>query len=216
MSAPGWYADPAGGGGWRWWDGERWSEHTSGGVQPLVAHEGLELTLDQGEGRFAGTGGGEDRVLAGPELVATLDWGGRRNRTAGRAGVVAADGAWRIEQRGRVNRTVHVFDGGTGGETALVDYDDLAGRNATIDWHDGRRHHWAERSAASVHNNRQWAEYHLGSADGRALLWARTDMAEGHRAVLYADARAEPLLTLAATLALYLLVRWRDGRARAT
>jgi hypothetical protein len=28
MAQPGWYADPDGGGGQRWWDGERWSEHT--------------------------------------------------------------------------------------------------------------------------------------------------------------------------------------------
>jgi hypothetical protein len=25
--APGWYADPWRPGGWRWWDGTRWSEH---------------------------------------------------------------------------------------------------------------------------------------------------------------------------------------------
>lgn len=28
MAQPGWYEDPQGGGGQRWWDGERWSEHT--------------------------------------------------------------------------------------------------------------------------------------------------------------------------------------------
>jgi|GEM_PF-3009554 len=28
MAQPGWYEDPHGGGGQRWWDGERWSEHT--------------------------------------------------------------------------------------------------------------------------------------------------------------------------------------------
>jgi hypothetical protein len=28
MAQPGWYADPHGGGGQRWWDGARWSEHT--------------------------------------------------------------------------------------------------------------------------------------------------------------------------------------------
>ena len=28
MAEPGWYEDPAGGGGQRWWDGVRWSEHT--------------------------------------------------------------------------------------------------------------------------------------------------------------------------------------------
>lgn len=28
MAQPGWYQDPHGGGGQRWWDGERWSEHT--------------------------------------------------------------------------------------------------------------------------------------------------------------------------------------------
>lgn len=28
MAEPGWYDDPEGGGGQRWWDGVRWSEHT--------------------------------------------------------------------------------------------------------------------------------------------------------------------------------------------
>jgi hypothetical protein len=25
---PGWYADPSGQASWRWWDGQRWTEHT--------------------------------------------------------------------------------------------------------------------------------------------------------------------------------------------
>ena len=36
MVAPGWYEDPHGGGGQRWWDGERWSEHTAPAVQPAA------------------------------------------------------------------------------------------------------------------------------------------------------------------------------------
>jgi Protein of unknown function (DUF2510) len=31
---PGWYADPAGGGGWRWWDGTRWTEHLAPASPP--------------------------------------------------------------------------------------------------------------------------------------------------------------------------------------
>jgi hypothetical protein len=32
---PGWHPDPAGGGGFRWWDGERWTEHlTPPAVEP--------------------------------------------------------------------------------------------------------------------------------------------------------------------------------------
>jgi hypothetical protein len=27
-SPPGWYADPSGQSSWRWWDGQRWTEHT--------------------------------------------------------------------------------------------------------------------------------------------------------------------------------------------
>lgn len=29
MPPAGWFADPSGGQGWRWWDGQRWTEHTS-------------------------------------------------------------------------------------------------------------------------------------------------------------------------------------------
>lgn len=31
VSPPGWHPDPSGQQRWRWWDGTRWSEHTSGG-----------------------------------------------------------------------------------------------------------------------------------------------------------------------------------------
>ncbi|MCP3935142.1 MAG: DUF2510 domain-containing protein [Actinomycetia bacterium] len=36
MPAPGWYSDPAGGGGLRYWDGQTWTSHTaSAPVQPV-------------------------------------------------------------------------------------------------------------------------------------------------------------------------------------
>ena len=40
---PGWYADPHGGGGQRYWDGERWTEHSTA---PAVA-PGAALTSDR-------------------------------------------------------------------------------------------------------------------------------------------------------------------------
>ena len=31
---PGWYPDPGGSGGQRWWDGARWTEHVNAGPPP--------------------------------------------------------------------------------------------------------------------------------------------------------------------------------------
>jgi len=33
---PGWYPDPSGHHAWRWWDGQRWTEHASTPAQPLT------------------------------------------------------------------------------------------------------------------------------------------------------------------------------------
>jgi hypothetical protein len=35
MPPPGWHPDPSGQYQFRWWDGTRWSEHTSNGVTPV-------------------------------------------------------------------------------------------------------------------------------------------------------------------------------------
>ncbi|MGI5229266.1 DUF2510 domain-containing protein [Actinoallomurus sp. CA-142502] len=46
MTQPGWYADPSGGDGHRWWDGTRWTEH----VNPPPQRYGTDRPAGPGDG----------------------------------------------------------------------------------------------------------------------------------------------------------------------
>ena len=43
---PGWYADPAAPGRWRWWDGESWTEHAVGAEEASDEPQPLDQQLD--------------------------------------------------------------------------------------------------------------------------------------------------------------------------
>ena len=46
----GWYPDPAGGSAWRWWDGQRWTEHLEPYARPLSAEVAPLLEREQRAG----------------------------------------------------------------------------------------------------------------------------------------------------------------------
>lgn len=77
----GWYSDPAGNGGWRWWDGGRWTDVTTeapASVQASVGNQqvdpGLKGSDPPGQADDGSTVGGRRRgsVVAGVVLVGLM------------------------------------------------------------------------------------------------------------------------------------------------
>ena len=217
----GWYADPSGGPSWRWWDGSRWTEHVAPAFTQLAAVADRELLLDQGSGITAGLGGGENRVMAGDALVGLLVWGGMKNRVTGDATFVTPDGAWFADHRGVLDRKVHLSVQENGQGVGIFSYSGLAAGTGTLTLVDGRAFTWTEQRSTGgpritigdVERWTDWGHWHLGAADGRSILWARTHSREGHRVQLSPEARDEPHLSLLVVLSLYLITRWKDAQA---
>ena len=212
---PGWYPNPADGTSLRWWDGARWTEHVAPAMPRVAAVAAQELRLEQ----KSGLGRGEDLVMAGGDVIGRFVWGGIKNRFTGDVTFVTADGAWRVDQRGLIDRKLHIFAADTGAQAALFDFTDMVGRRGRVGTWDGKAYDWTERESSNrgirfgsgLHRT-DWGEWHLGAADGRPILWARTHDHEGHRVMVYPEGRADPWLALLVPLALYLLIRWQDSQ----
>jgi hypothetical protein len=73
--APGWYPDPAGGSGTRWWSGEAWTDHVQAAPEPIAPAAPSAVTSSGVPFRLFADGGFDPAVLepvTGPETQS--DW----------------------------------------------------------------------------------------------------------------------------------------------
>lgn len=144
--------------------------------------------------------------MAGEALVGLLVWGGMKNRITGDATFVTADGAWSADHRGVLDRKVHRSVPENGQAVGLFSYSGLSAGTGALTLVDGRTFAWTEQRSSSptvtIGADRwtDWGHWHLGAADGRSILSARTHSREGHRVQIYPEARDEPLLALLTVL----------------
>lgn len=66
---PGWYADPAGTPGQRWWDGQQWTQHTQPPPQVQVSDPARVQRQVQEQARVAPTQQGGGTMFTKPVLV---------------------------------------------------------------------------------------------------------------------------------------------------
>ena len=206
--SPGWYADPAGAPRWRYWDGRQWTDQTREWF--LAARTALGQSLDLHRG--SALGGEPDDLRLGEGIVARLAWGGIVDRFSGDVTVQAAEGTWRLDQKGLRQAKLAIL--GPQGRVGLYERQKIK-KGGPLTFADGRSYRWAGEPitrgilSPSFDKSSQWC---LLDPQERAVLGARLERRRV-TVTLAPEAAEVPDLGLLAGLGAYLVLRWWDERS---